>query len=778
MSGAELLDRARQHLQARIDTYRYKKGFDFSLDLTGTGPDPQGRFFFEESQVTEICRLIRGRMPGVAAQIIAAAERICRHRFDLLGFADLDYGPEINWHLDLVHGKQALRVPWFKIGYLDFAQVGDAKITWELNRHQHLVTLAKAYRLTGRQEFADEAIRQWQHWQRENPYPTGVNWASSLEVAFRSLSWIWVFFLLQGSPVMTAELRHGWAQALALNGRHIDTYLSTFFSPNTHLLGEAVALFFIGTLFPGLKPSARWKERGWNVVLAAAQDQVRDDGFYFEQSAYYHVYALDFFLHARVLAARNGVAIPAEFDAVLLRMQEVLLLLGRAGIVPQFGDDDGGRVFDPRRNQAADLLDPLTTGAVLFQRGDFKFLCGNLREETLWLLGPAGLAAFEEMPSTEPSSESTHLPASGLYLMADAEAGQQLLIDAGPQGPGSAGHGHADALSLTLASNGQMLLADPGTLEYVGASSADRSAYRGTAAHNTLRVDGQDQAVGVGPFAWRELPVLRAERWEIGRNFALFEGSHAGYHRLADPVTHRRWVFHRKSKFWLVRDVAEGSGKHALELNWHLGSTLAPISARDYVFGNDQESFALVTADGHSWSQSAHRGYWSPAYGRQERATVLTFAKTANLPAEFVTLLLSHAGVQGGIGRLETMAPGRSVCGYRYVTSDEEHCFFFPDRGSTWTLGPWTSDASFLYWWMNRRLGQRMLIACGGTYVECGMTRVLSSPAAFRYAELLNESGRTEMLSSPSEGVQAAVALDAPELELVFSSSDLKGIGV
>src|SRR5205807_1437892 len=84
------------------------------------------------------------------------------------------------------------------------------------------------------------------------------------------------------------------------------------FSPNTHLLGEAVALFFLGTLFPDLPHAARWKQRGWQVILEAARKQVRADGFYFEQSTYYHVYALDFFLHARILAALNGVAKPAN----------------------------------------------------------------------------------------------------------------------------------------------------------------------------------------------------------------------------------------------------------------------------------------------------------------------------------------------------------------------------------------------------------------------------------------------------------------------------------
>ena len=197
----------------------------------------------------------------------------------MLGFEGLDYGPQIDWHLDLIHQKRGPNKPAFRVKYLDFAEVGDSKITWELNRHQHLVTLAKAYRLTGDARFARKIVAQWKSWHASNPYPMGMNWASSLEVAFRSLSWIWVYFLMQDSAEMTAELRTEWVKAMALSGRHIATYLSTYFSPNTHLLGEAVALFFLGTLFPGLPKARRWKERGWAIVLDAAKKQVRQDGF-------------------------------------------------------------------------------------------------------------------------------------------------------------------------------------------------------------------------------------------------------------------------------------------------------------------------------------------------------------------------------------------------------------------------------------------------------------------------------------------------------------------
>ncbi len=138
------------------------------------------------------------RLPEQVESITKSAEKICQHRFNLLGYRDLDYGREIDWHLDPVNGKRAPRDLWSKIKFLDFASVGDAKVTWELNRHQHFVTLAKAYRLTNDPRFASELIDQWRHWHKENPYPRGINWASSLEVAFRSLSWLWVYFLLKG----------------------------------------------------------------------------------------------------------------------------------------------------------------------------------------------------------------------------------------------------------------------------------------------------------------------------------------------------------------------------------------------------------------------------------------------------------------------------------------------------------------------------------------------------------------------------------------------------
>src|SRR5581483_6622484 len=97
--------------------------------------------------------------------------------------------------------KRAPLAPWFRINFLDFGLVGDHKVIWELNRHQHLVTLAKAWCLSDDQRYASELEAEWYSWQKDNPYPLGINWASTLEVAFRTMSWLWVRQLAAGRSV-------------------------------------------------------------------------------------------------------------------------------------------------------------------------------------------------------------------------------------------------------------------------------------------------------------------------------------------------------------------------------------------------------------------------------------------------------------------------------------------------------------------------------------------------------------------------------------------------
>jgi hypothetical protein len=755
MSSKELAVRLRQQATARADLLRYKVGIGFESRLVGNASvHPEPNFFFAADVVPLLCSQLRETFPAETDDIIARAERICRHRFDLLGYRDLDYGLEIDWHSDQVHGKQAPRKPWFQIHYLDFEEVGDSKLIWEINRHQHLVTLAKAHRLTGETKFADELFSQWKHWHRENPYPIGINWASSLEVAFRSLSWMWVYYLMAGSGAMPEGFRSELLGKLGVSARHIECHLSTYFSANTHLLGEGVALFFIGTLCPELAGAELWRKQGWRIVEQEAERQVRPDGLHFEQSTYYHVYALDFFLHSAVLAKRNGITISAQFDRTLERMLEGLYVLGRLGPIPKLGDDDGGRLFDGRRNGWEHLLDPLATGAVMFGRGDFKAVAGGFREETLWLLGETGRVEFERLPVVAPVRNSIAFESTGLYGMTD-DGGRQLVIDAGPQGAGSAGHGHADALSILANSGGRPLLIDSGTFEYVGKDAVARNRFRGTRAHNTLVVDGRDQGDPKGPFSWARLPKVRAERSINGETFDFFVGSHDGYTRLAEPVVHRRSVFSRKSRFWLVRDQALGRGKHQLDLFWHVSPELLPMEPDKTVFRGAGTGLSILAPENGGSVQEILQEDWSPVYGQKQTHRVVHFARLADLPEEFVTLLIpdgrSGPGAERFVRADSSSAKESAVC-YRFNTGEEEHFLAF-GQGQPWTQFSWSSDAEFLYWSQSRDRGERTLICCNGSYVEADGRKILSSGRTLSRCELLSAEGNVRVISSNEDTV-------------------------
>jgi hypothetical protein len=732
MSWDELRTRAGQEVSKRRDTLLYRLGTKFNEKPGLAFHGKLAHFFFTSPEVLEISNLLRQRLPEEADRIVELARRITLHRFDLLGYADLSFGDPIDWHLDAVHGKRAPLKPWYRIPYLDFDTVGDAKITWELNRHQHLVTLAKAYRLTGDDRFAAEVFRQWYDWQKGNPYPIGINWASSLEVAFRSLSWLWVWHLLSDCPVMPKPFGGELAAALRLNGQHIERYLSTYFSPNTHLLGEGVALFFLGVLCPQIPAATRWLALGWNIVLREANRQVQADGMHFEQSIYYHVYALDFFLHARILAAANQIAIPPDLDRTLLKMLNILCQLSHAGPPPRLGDDDGGRLYNPQRNRAEHMVDPLSTGAVLFQRPEFKGTSGGMREETLWLLGPQAMATFDGLPDIPQKPVSASFCASGIFVMTNEKPEpRQLVIHAGPLGANTGGHSHADALSVTLCVDGNEYLTDPGTGAYVSEGKV-RNAFRTTSAHNTLRVLGAPQAEPKGPFTWGSKPEVKAETWLPGETFDLFVGSVTSQSHLQGPIVHRRWVFHLKSKFWFIRDIVLGDHVSTLDLSWHLapgskaqrGDSTAPTHS---IF--DPPGLALLTVEDHDWTSEISMEGWSPAYGRVLPAPVVRFHKEALLPAEFVTMLFPVTNGAVELGNCREIAQGGKeiqVRGYKYVGPEGNH-FFFIGQSDNWELAGWSSDASFLYCQTSPDDDLRHIIFCDGRFVEIGDRRLFGA---------------------------------------------------
>ena len=736
-SWDEVRTRLSQEFTKRTDFALYRLGRSPGKGETLGQATSESNFFFQPAELQGRIALLKQHLPSAVEETIREAEEILQHRFTLLGYRDLNYGAEIDWHLDAVHGKRAPLKPWYKIQFLDFDEVGDHKVIWELNRHQHLVTLAKAWAFSGDERYLRDISQQFYSWQLANPYPMGINWGSSLEVAFRSLSWLWLRDLLAQAPALPESFDRDLLRGLAQNGKYIERFLSTYFSPNTHLIGEAVALFFIGTLCPQIAAARRWQQKGLAIVLAEAERQVRPDGVYFEQSLYYHVYALDFFLYARALASRNQVEVPAAFDITLRRMLEVLRVLSSNGVPQSFGDDDGGRVFNPRRNRTEHMSDPLALGAALYQD---QSLCGStpVTEETVWIFGEKVVAATSGLQHS--NAVPAAFPSGGLYVM--ASPGMQMLIDAGPHGSGRGGHGHADALSLRLSINRRPWLVDPGSYVYVvpEQEAQSRDQFRGTAAHNTLCVDGLDQAIIHGPFSWASLPEVQTEEWIAAPRFDFFSGSHTGYTRLSDPVVHRRMIFHLPGEYWLVRDVADGKSAHDLEVLWHFAPGLH-ISAAQEGFNArhpDGESLLLLSAAPGQWNVATEQGYVSPAYGNKEPATVGVLRSRVQLPAENATLLLPLGSAdQPGTFRLSITGEGTA---YTYEHEAITDTFIFGGSGIAWTSGSFRSDANFLFA-RSERGELELLILSGASFVESNGQPVFRSESATGWLQWTKAEG-------------------------------------
>jgi hypothetical protein len=478
--------------------------------------------------------------------------------------------------------------------------------------------------------------------------------------------------------------------------------------------------------------AARWKESGWQIVLHEAGRQVRPDGVYFEQSLHYHVYALDFFLYARLLAARNGMEIPPAYDAVLERMLNVVAGLAQAGPPEGFGDDDGGRLWNPRRNRTEQMTDPLALGALMYS---ITFPAARLTEEAIWLFGNQ---AVEELlkPPAKLMARSIAFPDGGLYVLADSQPyAQTMVVDAGPQGVGRSGHGHADALSLRLTMEGRRWLVDSGSGVYIGKNPVDRNRFRGTGAHNTMRVDGVDQAVADEPFSWTHIPTPQAEHWNVGKSFTYFVGSHNGYARLADPVVHRRHVLKIAGGLWLVRDVAVGKAQHELEIRWHFASDLdvrcgdaGTVEISKGGVRSGESMLVLMMPEETAWHTEVGTTLVSPSYGAFQPAPLVRCHARVSLPAETATVFIPRWAAISREGqpsieqpfepRLVSMTQGVvQVYELDNHQNNESQGFFFALGEQAWSSGPWSSDARMLYCRIEKEKLAH-LVVIGGTYAS------------------------------------------------------------
>jgi len=209
------------------------------------------------------------------------------------------------------------------------------------------------------------------------------------------------------------------------------------------------------------------------------------------------------------------------------------------------------------------------------------------------------------------------------------------------------GHAHSDALAIELAVRGSTWLVDPATYVY-GSDTEARDWFRSTRAHNTATVDGEDQSLTLAPFSWKTSANCSLTRFDDFGDCVVFEGSHDGYHRLSDPVTHTRSVMMlRKRPALIVEDRFTARARHNYAIRYHFapGCQAAGFDNRIETRITNGETLvinAFVRGAGLSGLRTRIEDGWvSTCYGHRAAAPIAVFEASADGPILITTVILA-----------------------------------------------------------------------------------------------------------------------------------------
>jgi len=560
---------------------------------------------------------------------LAAADRIAEGKLDVFALHGVELGSPPRWNRDPKTGVEAPLTFGMLLDYRNPRLVGDIKYLWEPNRHLHVVTLAQAYALSGETRYFDVIRGHLESWFASCPFRMGPNWSSALEVAIRLINWSTAWQLLGGasSPLFKdaagARFKGQWLESVFQHAQFVRRNFSLYSSANNHLVGEAAALYVAALTWPNWPQARAWLTEAKTTLEREALLQNAPDGVNREQATSYQQFVLDLLLLPLLAAKANGQKFSVAFESRIEAMIEYLAsVMDVRGNTPMFGDSDDALVV--KLSQAAGhcaFRSLLATGAILFRRGDFKAKAGGLDDKTRWLLGRGADAAFQELDTTGARLPVRRVfPEGGYYILGcdfETENEIRLTADAGPLGYQSiAAHGHADALAFTLSVGGGEFFIDPGTYAY-HTQGQWRQYFRGTAAHNTVRIDGLDQSRSGGNFMWLRRAGAGCSLWRPSAERDIFEGWHTGYLRLADPVMHtRRITLEKTARRVVIEDALRMSGAHEVELFFHCSERCRVDPAPGgYVLHQEGRTLSLSLPRAEGSAACVHHGGLTPICG-------------------------------------------------------------------------------------------------------------------------------------------------------------------
>ncbi len=549
------------------------------------------------------------------ARVLQEADALLRGEWTLFGYPVRIDDPPV-WNRNYLLGKDWMDAPAKAIDYRRIGVAGGVKYVWEPSRGQPILRLATAYALTGDPRYAEISRRWLLDWIERNPRGWGIHWTSALEHAIRVFAWSYTLALIH--DVLSDADALKILGALVQHGEFIERHLSLGSSANNHLIGEAAALAFLGSLLPDSARASRWRNRGYEILHREALRQFYPDGVNAEQAFGYLPFVWEFYLHAyRLQPMPDAVAARSQRSLEFVRN-----VMDASGYVPQVGDEDDG------------VVAPLWSTAANRHRVVGRALAQLLKCEPppafsdadnalcLWLFGDA--------PSGGARITDSRLYPDGGYAVLHSER-WQVLFDAGPLGLGSlAAHGHADALSLWASLDGKPLLIDAGTYAY-HEDPEWRDHFRSTPAHNTLSLDRLNQSEIQGPFLWGR--KARAEFTQCDLRQRLVEGRTDAY----TPD----WILRRvqlRNNALIVRDSIVHDAARSAQWYWHFHPDwrMEPVDAGVWRI-TDGERVCTLRLSGlteyearfYTGDEATKLGWYSPRFGHKVPSTTLAIETRA-----------------------------------------------------------------------------------------------------------------------------------------------------
>lgn len=591
--------------------------------------------------------------PDALGRFRDRAEAILRHEIDVFGVPRA-LGARIDWRRDPLGGRRVEGDGLFPDGV-------DPKGAWEVARAGHLVELAAAARLLpdlaapARAEIEAELDAFFD----DNEVGRGLHYASPLEVAMRALHWLAALELAGGARAFGRGFVERLAARLVADGRFLASHLEDRgIVPANHLLGDWVGLWAIGLALDGAPGARQWQAAAARGLAVEAARQVGPDGAHFEASTAYHRFALELMLAAHLWARAADRTSPV--GETLHRMfSYVAAYVGPDGCEPAFGDGDDARLYPIVPRPARQHAYLLPVGAALFGDPSLRPPGGAFGEEALWLCGPSAWRVWSWLPPTAPA-RAVSFPMGGVHVVRSAH--WQAALRSGSYGQkGVGGHAHNDQLSLVVWLDGAPLVVDPGTARYA-ADPALRDRFRGTAAHSTVVVDGQEQSpiLPGRPFALIDRARAPRVQLEDTGDRAVVAGEHYGYARLPARVRHHRQVTLRRDRDeLLVEDALSGRGEGSIELRWHvaapvrrglpsplwrrlaaLEAELGPLDPEQALAIGDEPHAALVGIFPEPYEVLIETGSFSPGYGRIEPIALVSFRGRLSFPSILKTVFV------------------------------------------------------------------------------------------------------------------------------------------